>query len=148
MGDITKNFSRHEFLCPGHDGLLLDPMLPRALQTLRDLVGQPIHILSAYRTYEHNRKVGGSVTSQHLWGRAADITIANMSVEDMYHFALQVEEFKKGGIGLYPDQHFIHVDVRGNVEPARWAFVNGRQVALTNQVFETNETKEEREETV
>lgn len=74
MGDLTKNFSRKEFSC-GHCGRLdvLDLELVRCLQRLRDLVGKPLKIVSGYRCCAGNKSVGGSATSQHLFGRAADI---------------------------------------------------------------------------
>lgn len=38
------------------------------------LGGAPIHISSGYRSPEVNRAVGGSATSQHMRGEAADFT--------------------------------------------------------------------------
>lgn len=46
--------------------MLLDP--------LRELAGMPIYISSGYRCKELNKRVGGAEKSQHLTGRAADIT--------------------------------------------------------------------------
>ena len=36
MGDLTANFSRHEFVCKHCGQLVLDPALPIALQMLRE----------------------------------------------------------------------------------------------------------------
>jgi zinc D-Ala-D-Ala carboxypeptidase len=42
------------------------------LQPLRDRIGAPLFISSGYRCPEVNRLVGGSATSQHMLGEAAD----------------------------------------------------------------------------
>lgn len=49
------------------------------LQPLRDAIGKPIHINSAFRSESVNRLVGGSPTSQHRLGQAADIRVDGMT---------------------------------------------------------------------
>ena len=44
------------------------------LEPLRERIGQPIHVNSAFRSSLVNKAVGGVATSQHLSGDAADIT--------------------------------------------------------------------------
>lgn len=48
--------------------------LARALQRIRDFLGQPVVITSGYRGPEVNRNVGGSPNSHHLLAAAADWT--------------------------------------------------------------------------
>ncbi len=45
------------------------------LDPLRGKYGKPIHVSSGYRSSAVNKSVGGSVTSQHLLGEAADIYV-------------------------------------------------------------------------
>lgn len=45
------------------------------LQPLRDAVGTSIRVNSGYRSPKVNKAVGGSKTSQHLEGKAADIEL-------------------------------------------------------------------------
>lgn len=45
------------------------------LDPLREKYGKPIHVSSGYRSSAVNRSVGGSMTSQHLKGEAADIYV-------------------------------------------------------------------------
>ena len=47
------------------------------LQPIRDAWGQPITVSSGYRCPKLNASVGGSKTSQHLKGQAADIKATN-----------------------------------------------------------------------
>ncbi len=53
----------------------LTALCEHVLQPLRDHLGKEVFINSGFRTAIVNRMVGGKVTSQHLWGEAADIRI-------------------------------------------------------------------------
>lgn len=44
------------------------------LQPIRDHVGKSIHVSSGYRSLRVNKLIGGSDTSAHVYGFAADIT--------------------------------------------------------------------------
>lgn len=47
-------------------------VLAPGMQRIRDLLGVPLFITSGYRSPSLNRAVGGSRTSQHVTGNAAD----------------------------------------------------------------------------
>ena len=50
------------------------PVLASVFEMIRSGIGdRPLRILSAYRTPEHNRYVGGAPMSQHVQGRALDL---------------------------------------------------------------------------
>jgi len=111
---VSKNFKLKEFQCKdGNHQVRLDSQLLKKLQELRDRIGKPIIINSGYRTKEYNKLIGGSPNSQHLLGRAADISMTNMNPREVARVA---EEIGFGGIGIYRD--FLHVDVRK--VRARW----------------------------
>ena len=64
------NFSPAEIACRGTGKLLVDePALDR-LQALRDRLGKPLIVCSAYRSPKHNRAVGGARRSKHMDGAA------------------------------------------------------------------------------
>lgn len=105
---ISKNFKLKEFQCKdGNYEVRLDSRLLEKLQQLREKIGRPIMINSGYRTVEHNKSVGGSPNSQHILGKAADITASGMTPKKI---AAMAEEIGFGGIGIYST--FVHVDVR------------------------------------
>lgn len=52
-------------------------LVDNVLDPLREAWGKPITVTSGYRCEELNRKVGGTATSHHLKGMAADITTGN-----------------------------------------------------------------------
>lgn len=53
----------------------LEALVDNVLDPLRTWYGKPINVSSGYRCPELNRIVGGSKTSQHMKGEAADITV-------------------------------------------------------------------------
>ena len=105
VGDLSKNFSRHEFDCK-HCGALVGPhpTLIAVLQRLRDARDAPLRIVSGTRCVVHNQAVGGSKNSQHIVGRAADIPAGAVTVREAQAAGVV-------GCGLR-NGHVVHVDVR------------------------------------
>jgi len=121
---LTKNFSLSEFECKGGCKMPNDvfeniKLLAIHLQAFRDIFNEPITINSSYRCVEHNSSVGGSKTSQHLLGKAADITIKGYTpdeVADKIELLHSENRNRTNGLGRY--NTFTHVDIRNNY--ARW----------------------------
>jgi zinc D-Ala-D-Ala carboxypeptidase len=103
-----KNFSPRELACKGTGSLLVDPTALDRLQALRDRLGVPLLVTSAYRSPEHNRKVGGAKDSFHLKGCAFDIRMEN---HDPHAFEMAAREEGFRGFGYYPKQGFMHIDL-------------------------------------
>ena len=55
----------------------LTKLVDAVLDPLRELYGKAIHVSSGYRCEALNKKVGGSSTSQHKYGQAADLQVLN-----------------------------------------------------------------------
>lgn len=53
--------------------------LAGVLERVRDLAGAPIKVSSGYRAPALNKAIGGSATSAHVFGLAADISTSAMS---------------------------------------------------------------------
>ena len=53
------------------------------LQPLRDSLGRPIVVSSGYRSPALNRAIGGAAASDHMHGRAADISVPGMPVAEL-----------------------------------------------------------------
>ncbi|WP_312614293.1 D-Ala-D-Ala carboxypeptidase family metallohydrolase [Oscillibacter sp.] len=123
---LSANFTVAEFAChDGSDTVLISEELVALLQKIRDRFGKPVTINSAYRTAAWNTKQGGAPKSQHLLGKAADITIAGVSPLTIAQYA----EFLQpgaGGIGVY--KTFTHVDVRDT--RTRWDSRSGSEKAV------------------
>jgi hypothetical protein len=102
------NFSPAEIACRGTGALKLDPIAMDRLQGLRDRLGKPLIVRSAYRSPAHNRAVGGAKQSKHIEGTAFDIAMAN---HDPVAFERAAREVGFLGFGFYPRSGFIHVDL-------------------------------------
>lgn len=112
---LSTNFKVREFACSdGSDPVFIDSDLVNVLQKIRSHFGKSVTITSAYRTPTHNKKVGGTTYSQHLYGKAADIKISGVSPAKVADYAETL--LPSGGVGTYDT--FTHVDVRG--AKARW----------------------------
>ncbi len=87
--------------------------------TLGDL---PIKVSSGYRTPSWNKKVGGSRTSQHIFGRALDLYPPRTKMlPELLDAAILVAHRRGGrirGIGHY--RTFIHIDLRPGDRVCRW----------------------------
>ena len=108
MGDISEHFDRSEFACRCGCGLnTVDVDLLGYLVAIRAHFDRPVRISSGCRCPEHNVAVGGAPTSQHLLGRAADISVDGTppSVVQEYCDQLGVR-----GLGRY--EAFTHIDSR------------------------------------
>ena len=121
---ITKNFSIEEFQC--RCGCNMPEFvkknvieLAENLQIIRDEVGR-LDLTNAYRCKDHNSDVGGSTSSQHLVGKAADVKSESIKPKEMAQIVndlMKNEKIKTGGIGIY--NTFTHIDIRG--VRARWS---------------------------
>jgi hypothetical protein len=102
------NFSPAEIVCRGTGKLLINEPALDKLKALRDRLGKPLIVCSAYRSPEHNRAIGGAKRSKHMDGAAFDIAMSN-------HDPLVFEDAARAvgflGFGLYPRSGFIHIDL-------------------------------------
>lgn len=91
------------------------PVFVETLDFLADVIQsanqQRATVLSAYRTEKTNRMLASRIfgvaeKSQHLAGRAMDITLDS----NLAPAAKVARKMSRGGVGWYPTNHFIHLD--------------------------------------
>lgn len=129
MNGPSKNLSWKELAC--HDGTpyprkFIDDgrvyRLAQSFEDIRSLCGNhPITILSAYRTPEWNKKIGGAKFSQHVQGRALDLKPPiGYNVKEFYNLIrANCADFGINGIGLYVT--FVHIDIRPSSRLVVWS---------------------------
>ena len=123
---LRPHFRLSEFASKdGSDKVLVDDALVDLLEQIREAAGGAVTINSGYRSPAHNAAVGGVRSSQHLYGRAADIVVEGVSPL----LVGQIAEYymdRRGGIGVY--QTFTHVDTRA--VRSRWDQRSGKQIVV------------------
>ena len=102
------NFSPAEIACRGTGSIRIHPAALDELQALRDRLGKPLIVRSAYRSPEHNRAVGGAPASKHMEGTAFDIAMSN---HDPAAFEAAARAVGFRGFGTYPRSGFMHIDL-------------------------------------
>jgi hypothetical protein len=132
MTQLTANFSLHELsksetaLRMGLDNTPDDEatenlrlLCEKVLQPVRDHYGKGVKVNSAYRSPESNAAVGGSKTSDHCKGMAADIEIPGVANADLAQWIMDnldytqlILEFYTPGI---PDSGWVHVSYDPNL---------------------------------
>lgn len=126
MGDVSQNFSRYEFACQcgcGFDtvdaelvNFILEPTREHLVKKYPER-NIKIKVTSGCRCEERNKKEGGSDTSQHKEGKAADFYVYDANTgeripeEEVFQFLLTLAKAKnKYGIGRYKGRN--HADAR------------------------------------
>ena len=116
MGDLSKDFSRHEFACKDKCGLsTVDVELLPVLQDLRDFFDTGVFVTSGCRCLRYNTAIRGAKRSKHMEGRAADVQVTKVTPRAVADY-LDSKYPDKFGLGRY--KTFTHIDTRKN--KARW----------------------------
>lgn len=117
---LSKNFSSKEFENSTDKEFFLDPELINKLELVREEFGQSITVTSGYRSPAHNTKIGGSKSSQHCLGKAADIRPSASSKEELDKlYSICEKHFEAVGDGR--NKGFVHVDTRTG-KKRRWDY--------------------------
>jgi zinc D-Ala-D-Ala carboxypeptidase len=124
--NLTQNFSLAE-MTKSETALRLDlpndpepdhlenmkALAENVLQPVRNYFGMGVKVNSAYRHPDVNKAVGGSTTSDHCKGMAADIEIPGIPnaelaewIQDNLEFRQLILEFYTPGV---PDSGWVHV---------------------------------------
>lgn len=117
MVQLSKNFNLAEMIRSGvatNRGLDNTPsqtviddlrrLCENVLQPIRDHYGKPVNVSSGYRSPAVNKAVGGTATSQHVLGQAADISVEGVGTKELWEFIRDnldydqnILEYYKGG---------------------------------------------------
>jgi zinc D-Ala-D-Ala carboxypeptidase len=91
----------------------LKRLAEKVLQPVRDHYGKGVKVNSGYRHPEVNAKVGGSKTSDHCKGQAADIEIPGVANADLAKWVAENLDFTQVILEFYtqgiPDSGWVHV---------------------------------------
>lgn len=102
------SFSPAEIASRGEGAIKINTEALDKLQSLRNRLGKPLIVRSAYRSPAHNRAVGGAPASKHMQGAAFDIAMSN---HDPVAFEAAARAVGFLGFGYYPRSGFMHIDL-------------------------------------
>ena len=115
--------SRTNLLAINREAALNDPVIinnlkilaTKVLQPIRDFYSKPVKVTSGYRSKALNIAVGGSQTSQHSHGEAADIQVEGISVDKLF------EDLKSGKVVPLDDVGQV---IKEKVGGAEWIHIS------------------------
>jgi uncharacterized protein YcbK (DUF882 family) len=93
---------------------LMDPRLVAwALAAARHFGKSRIDILSGFRTRRRNRAMRAegrnvALRSRHVHGQALDLRLPGVDTRRLCRYFRRLQ---RGGVGCYPDDRFVHIDV-------------------------------------
>jgi zinc D-Ala-D-Ala carboxypeptidase len=91
----------------------MQALAENVLQKVRDHFGKGVKVNSGFRHPDVNAKVGGSKTSDHCKGMAADIEIPGIANADLAQWIVDNCEFRQVILEFYtpgiPDSGWVHV---------------------------------------
>ncbi len=117
LAEMTKSETalRHDMdNTPGEAEIAnLKTLCEKVLQPVRDHFAKGVKVNSGYRHPEVNAKVGGSKTSDHCKGQAADIEIPGIPNHELAQWISNNLEFTQVILEFYtqgvPDSGWVHV---------------------------------------
>ena len=108
----------------------------KILQPVRDHFDRPVIVSSGYRSPELNKRIGGSRTSQHCVGEAADFEIpglSNLVVAKWICYNLTYDQLiLEFYDGRDPNSGWIHCSVRASGNRKQSMVYNGGKYQLWN----------------
>lgn len=116
------NFTPEEMACRGSGTVHMDPAFMDRLQDLRNALGFPFIVSSAYRTPEYDRSIGGA--GVHPLGRAVDLRVYGTRA---FEIVTRAKAYGFTGIGVAQKgpraSRFIHLDDLPNGDhPRPWVW--------------------------
>jgi hypothetical protein len=96
----------------------LKMLCEKVLQPVRDHFGKSVTVNSGFRSSETNQATGGSKTSDHVKGQAADIEIAGIANADLAQWIMDNLEYTQLILEFYtpgiPDSGWCHISYDPN----------------------------------
>lgn len=132
-GKVSAHFRHQEFWCRDGTPIPASDANLRGIERHCELLLEPMrarfgacHVLSGYRHRSYNRSIGGAADSFHIWDEhrncpATDLVFSTGIPEawGAYARTLMINGNEGlGGVGIYRQLGFVHVDLRPYV--ANW----------------------------
>ena len=93
-------------------------LLARGLEVVRSVLGYPMHVNSGYRSPKLNAAIGGSRTSNHMKGLAADFTCAEYGTPLEIAKVIVANQEAIGFQTIIQEGTWVHIDFPEEGQPA------------------------------
>lgn len=117
IGELCQSNEADKRGIPNHPNtaqkMNMEKLIERVLDPIRSLYGKPVYVNSGFRCMTLNKVVGGARNSQHMEGKAADIT-AGSKEENKKLWGVVMFLFQEGDIEFdqlidEKDMSWIHI---------------------------------------
>lgn len=110
----------------------LKALCVNVLEPLRTIVKRPVHVNSGYRSPELNAALGGAKNSQHMEGKAADIVVPGLMVDEVFAIVLKHLQFDQC---IHEFGRWVHVSWNGekNRKQILWAVKENGQTKYLSE---------------
>ena len=135
---ISDHFNKKDFMCNCDHckgSLKISLTVIGILEYIRSHFKNRVNIIKAYVCADKIEEKSSFKKSYHNRGKAVDITVSNVSNQELFLFAETIDSVN--GIGYYPKENFVHIDIRDQQHAQTWVFIDDQYKELT----ETERTK-------
>ena len=138
---LTEHFELEEMACTTHKELaktnleeakkIMGRMYQLAgfAERIREIVGKPLIINSGFRCVKLNNRVGGSLTSQHIYGEALDVRVSGKSATELFQIIaasdLKYDQLILEKVG---SSQWVHVSIGSKKEKLKYE--NGKYTRI------------------
>lgn len=132
--EISDHFSRDHFSCKCGDcnkQFKISLTLIGVLEHLKAKYGKKVEVLQGYLCEQRSNQLYGSAKDYHHRGKAVDIRIEGVELAELFREVESLQEVT--GIGLVPQENYLHIDIRDK-ERLIWVRERNDKVDLTAQL--------------
>ncbi len=133
MGDLSEHFNHKDFKCNcpecRGEGFKIHLGLVGVLEMIAEHFQKPIKVISAYWCEAYNDSLKKEKVSYHVKGKAVHISAEGAPLNELFKFSEAIPEIN--GLGLYPQDGFIHLDTRPKEKKEMWIKEGERYSTLT-----------------
>ncbi|MFA4967087.1 MAG: DUF882 domain-containing protein [Candidatus Margulisiibacteriota bacterium] len=133
MGDLSEHFNYKDFNCKcpqcKGEGFKIHLGLVGALEMIAEHFQKQVKVISAFWCDDYYESLKREKVSYHLKGKAVHIAIDGVPPNELFKYAETIPEIN--GIGLYPQEGFVHLDTRPLEKRDLWVKDGERYIPLT-----------------
>lgn len=132
MTDLSTHFSKKNFSCrcgKCHGVFRISLTLVGILEQIREHYNKHVKIIHGYYCPKSDLRREKTRKSYHEKGQASDIQVEGISSSELFLYLETLPQVR--GLGLYPEEDFVHLDVRAEEKSDKWIYYNSMYQEMT-----------------